>query len=68
MRRYRQRVNDHVLIAPVAVSDLMMDYLVKLGWLKNHDAVDRSKVGEAIGIGLAESAAADRDGKTANFP
>lgn len=60
-RRYRQNVADHVVIAPVKVGPVLLDYLVRgVHWLDDADANDGRKIGEAIMRGLMEAAEASR--------
>ena len=46
-RAYRQRIAVGVAIAPTPYNGRVLDYLIKLGWLDEHDVFDRDKVGEA---------------------
>ncbi|MET3988737.1 hypothetical protein ABID65_000363 [Bradyrhizobium sp. S3.9.2] len=60
-RRYRQNVADHVVIAPVKVGPVLLDYLVRgVHWLDDVDADDERKIGEAITRGLTEAAEAEK--------
>jgi hypothetical protein len=56
MRRYRKNQADGVGIAPTPYDDVVLGYLIKLGWLSEGLSYDRREVGAAIGRLLADSA------------
>ena len=45
-RAYRKRIAVGVAISPTPCDGRVLDYLIKLGWLDEHDVVDRDKVGK----------------------
>jgi hypothetical protein len=47
-RAYRKRIAVGVAISPAPCDGRVLDYLIKLGWLDEHDVFDRDKVGEAM--------------------
>jgi hypothetical protein len=47
-RRYRKNQADGVGIAPTPYDDVVLGYLIKLGWLSEDLANDRREVGAAI--------------------
>ena len=47
-RAYRKRIAVGVAISPTPCDGRVLDYLIKLGWLDEHDVFDRDKVGEAM--------------------
>ncbi|KRR14533.1 hypothetical protein [Bradyrhizobium valentinum] len=60
-QRYRANKQNHVVVAPVKVGELMLNYLVHVvHWLDEADADDARKIGEAIARGLTEAAEAKR--------
>ena len=56
-KAYRKRCAKGVVIAPVPVGIDVLDLVIRLGWLRQQDAVDRGKIGQAIAQMLDKSAA-----------
>ena len=54
-RRYRRRAA-HLAIAPTPYDDTILNYLIRLHWLAECDANDKTKIGEAIAAAVLESA------------
>jgi hypothetical protein len=55
-RRYRARLADYKVVAPVEVGHDETELLVALGWLALAESEDRNKVGAAISAMLREAA------------
>ena len=47
-KRYRERRRDGILIAPVAVYEEDLDFLVQTGIIEDCDRADRAKIGKAV--------------------
>ena len=47
-KRYRERVRDGVLIAPVSVYEEDLDFLVQTGIIEDCDLGDRARIASAI--------------------
>jgi hypothetical protein len=55
-RRYRQRLRDGCVIAPVPVTDQVIALLLDLHWLAEGESEDRQAIGEAIARMLKDTA------------
>jgi hypothetical protein len=55
-RRHRARVRRGERVAPVVFGEAVLDTLVALRWLREDEAEDRAKVGEAIAALLTDLA------------
>ena len=53
-KRCRQRRRKGLRVYPVPTSDRAVETLINLGWINEEDAVDRTKVGDAISAVIAE--------------
>ena len=47
-RAYRKRVKASCVVVPVEVDAAIVDLLVRLRWLREREAGDRGKIGQAI--------------------
>ena len=54
-RRYRARLKQHQLIAPVPVNEAIINLVIRTGWLSERDATKRKLIGEAIARLLTEA-------------
>ena len=54
--RFRQRRKAGKAVAPIEYDGLVLDWLVRLGWLLEAEACDRDAVGAAVSRMLAASA------------
>jgi len=57
-RRYRRELAG-LAVAPVPYSGAMVDYLIKVEWLKPEQKDDKCAIGDAIAAALADAAEAD---------
>jgi hypothetical protein len=55
-RQCRKRRQQGIAVVPVPIGEAVFDTLVALNWLRDGDAADRAKVGEAIGAMLCDLA------------
>jgi hypothetical protein len=55
-KRHRRLVRDGLAVAPVCYSADVVEMLVRLHWLREADAGDRRKIGDAITRMLADTA------------
>jgi hypothetical protein len=55
-RRYRARVRACRIIVPVEIGHETLDLLIATRWLRETDAADARRIGEAISAMLAASA------------
>jgi len=55
-RRLRARQSREEWVAPVPVTPAVIDVLLDLGWLAEHESEDRGDIGQAIGAMLADLA------------
>ena len=58
-RRYQRRAAG-LAIAPAPYCEMMLNYLIKLRWLAEGDANDKTKIGEALSAVVRKSAAASQ--------
>ena len=52
MRRYRQRRANGVVVIPVEVSPLVVNYLIRIGRLNEYERRDRAKIGRLVSNSL----------------
>jgi hypothetical protein len=53
--RYRGRLRAGRILAPVEVDAAVVDFLVRLHWLREGDAASRAQIGAAVGAMLREA-------------